>query len=108
MHPWSELVRLSSEPRRRRRLRGTAPRPQYPLRGLGRMQVRVMAVLRTHEATSRQVSVELQHSYDATCAILSALLRDGLIAQCGTTRGPTKQKCRLYGPGPTIHVKHCT
>ena len=75
-------------------------REQGALRGLGRFQVRLLAALKRGPSTARQLSEWLEHDYDCTCGTLSALLKSGLVADMGMTRGPTKQPARLYGVVP--------
>lgn len=106
VNPWTELLRLSTlkmapvsrsrEYERRSRSR-LAFVPTHPLRGGGRLQVRILRVLRAGPATGNQVAKMIGHAYDCTAATLSAMLRDGIIEVAGKTRGPTGQPCRLYG-----------
>lgn len=97
---WGELVRLATVPRKVRleRIRALPTFvPAYPLKGLGRLHVRILALLAKRSLTSREVSEKLGHAYDATAATMSALSRDGLVLVVGEARGPTGQKCRVYG-----------
>ncbi len=97
MSPWSELVRLSSEPKRKPRRVRVARVAAPSLQGYGRIQLRLLALLKRHAATGREAAESLEHSYDCISATLSAMERDGLVRVVQMVRGPTNQPCRLYG-----------
>lgn len=99
--PFDELVRLAfvgGKPKRVERVRALPTFvPSHPLNGLGRLHVRILALLAKRSLTSRQLSLKLGHAYDATAATMSALSRDGIVVVEGEARGPTGQRCRVYG-----------
>jgi hypothetical protein len=69
---------------------------RWNIAGGGRIHARIFRCLRSGPMTSRQVARAIEHSYDATAAMMSVLRRNGVLRVVDKASGPTGMPASRY------------